>query len=168
MPGLGKDRLPHPRDRGAGVELRRFTKRRNRPTLRGRQSDNLSFKEDGMTRRSMPPSFHANLFALAPARCPSSTCGVVLLRMRQMGTFLMCRYLGTLLAPACGLLADIVKSLAFSIPGGQKMPNMSTVAIAVSYRLYEIIDINENMFIYVDTYRTASGRFDQFEGLFRP
>ena len=53
-------------------------------------------------------------------------------------------------------------------PCGQKMPNMSTVAIAVSYRLYEIIDINENMFIYVDTYRTASGRFDQFEGLYRP
>ena len=48
------------------------------------------------------------------------------------------------------------------------MPNMSTVAIAVAYRLYEIIDINENMFIYVDAYRTASGRFDQFEGLFRP
>ena len=70
-------------------------------------------------------------------------------------------------APACGLLADIVKSLAFSIPGGQKMPNMSTVAIAVSYRLYEIIDIKENMFIYVDTYRTASGRFDKFEGLYR-
>ena len=29
-----------------------------------------------MTRRSMPSSFHANLFALVPARCPSSTCGV--------------------------------------------------------------------------------------------
>ena len=48
------------------------------------------------------------------------------------------------------------------------MPNMSTVAIAVSYRLYEIIDINENMFIYVDAYRTAGGRFDQFEDLYRP
>ena len=29
-----------------------------------------------MTRRSMPSSFHANLFALVPARCPSSICGV--------------------------------------------------------------------------------------------
>ena len=28
----------------------------------------MSFKEGGMTRRSMPPSFHANLFALATAR----------------------------------------------------------------------------------------------------
>lgn len=36
--------------------------------LRGGQSDNLSFKEGGMTKRSMPPSFHANLFALAAAR----------------------------------------------------------------------------------------------------
>ena len=31
-----------------------------------------------MTRRSMPFSFHANLFALVPARCPSSTCGVAM------------------------------------------------------------------------------------------
>ena len=38
-------------------------------TLRGGQSDNLSFKEGGMTKRSMPPSFHANLFVLAAARC---------------------------------------------------------------------------------------------------
>ena len=30
-----------------------------------------------MTRRSMPSSFHANLFALEPARCPFSTYGVV-------------------------------------------------------------------------------------------
>ena len=59
-------------------ELRRFTKRRNCSTLRGHQSDNLSFKEDGMTRRSIPSSFHANLFALVPARCPSSTCGVAM------------------------------------------------------------------------------------------
>ena len=36
-------------------------------------------------------------------------------------------------APACGLLADIVGFLTFSIPGGQKMPNMSTVAIAIAY-----------------------------------
>ena len=37
--------------------------------LRGGQGDNLSFKEGGMTKKSMPPSFHANLFALAAARC---------------------------------------------------------------------------------------------------
>ena len=37
--------------------------------LRAHQSDNLSFKEDGMTRRSMPSSFHVNLFALVGARC---------------------------------------------------------------------------------------------------
>lgn len=34
----------------------------------GGQGDNLSFKEGGMDKRSMPPSFHANLFALAAAR----------------------------------------------------------------------------------------------------
>lgn len=39
--------------------------------LRGGRGDNLSFKGGGMTRRSMLPSFHANLFALAAAsyRC---------------------------------------------------------------------------------------------------
>ena len=31
-----------------------------------------------MTRRSMPSSFHANLFALVSARCPSSTCDVAM------------------------------------------------------------------------------------------
>lgn len=35
---------------------------------RGGQGDNLLFKEGGVTKRSMPPSFHANLFALAAAR----------------------------------------------------------------------------------------------------
>jgi hypothetical protein len=58
--------------------LRRFTKRRNCSTLRGHQSDNLSFKEDGMTRRSMPPSFHANLFALVTARCRCQNIGFVM------------------------------------------------------------------------------------------
>ena len=57
MPGLGKDRLPHPRDRGTGVELRRFTKRRNRPTLRGPHLDNLTFNFKGATRRSAPFRF---------------------------------------------------------------------------------------------------------------
>ncbi|RHE51571.1 hypothetical protein DW732_06600 [Collinsella sp. AM28-11LB] len=50
-----------------------------------------------MTRRSMPSSFHANLFALDVARCPSSTCAVVLFRGWQLGTFLFCRQFGTLL-----------------------------------------------------------------------
>lgn len=36
--------------------------------LRGSQGDNLSFKGGGMTKRSMLPPFHANLFALAAAR----------------------------------------------------------------------------------------------------
>ena len=31
-----------------------------------------------MTRRSMPSSFHVNLFALMPVRCSSSTCEVVM------------------------------------------------------------------------------------------
>ena len=61
-----------------GSSLRRFAKRRNCPTLRAAQDDNLSFKRRGMTRRSMPRLFHANLFALVPARCPSSTCGVAM------------------------------------------------------------------------------------------
>ena len=33
---------------------------------RGGQGDKLLFKEGGVTKRSMPPSFHANLFALIP------------------------------------------------------------------------------------------------------
>ena len=49
-------------------KLRRFTKRRNGSTLRAAQGDNLSFKRQGMTRRSMPCLFHANLFALDVAR----------------------------------------------------------------------------------------------------
>ena len=78
--------------------MRRFTKRRNCSTLRAAQDDNSSFKRRGMTRRSMPRLFHANLFVLDVARCPSSTCDVVLLRMWQLGMFLFCRQLGTLLA----------------------------------------------------------------------
>jgi len=61
-----------------GSSLRRFAKRRNCPTLRGHQSDNLSFKRRGMTRRSMPRLFHANLFVLDVARCPSSTRDVTI------------------------------------------------------------------------------------------
>ena len=65
----------------------------------------------------------------------------------------------------CDSLAGIAGSLAFSKPCGQKMPNMSTVAIAVSYRLFMLIDITENMFINVGTQKPANGRFDQFEGI---
>ena len=48
--------------------FRRFTKRRNRSTLRAAQNDNLSFKRRGMTRGSMPCLFHANLYVLDSAR----------------------------------------------------------------------------------------------------
>ena len=58
--------------------MRRFTKRRNCSTLRAAQDDNLSFKRRDMTRRSMPRLFHANLFVLDVARCPSSTCGIAM------------------------------------------------------------------------------------------
>lgn len=34
----------------------------------GGQGDNLLFKEGDMAKRSMPPFFHANLFALVSAR----------------------------------------------------------------------------------------------------
>ena len=48
------------------------------------------------------------------------------------------------------------------------MANMSTVAIAVSYRLYKIIDITENMFINVGIQKSANGHLDQSEGIYRP
>ena len=56
--------------------FRRFTKRRNYSTLRAAQDDNLSFKRQGMTRRSMPCLFHANLFALGGARWHCQNIGV--------------------------------------------------------------------------------------------
>ena len=37
-------------------------------TLRAAQDDNLSFKRQGMTKRSMPCRFHANLYVLDVAR----------------------------------------------------------------------------------------------------
>ena len=58
--------------------LRGFTKPRNRSTLRAAQSDNSSFKRQGMTRRSMPCLFHANLFALDVARWHCQNIGVSL------------------------------------------------------------------------------------------
>ena len=58
--------------------MRRFTKRRNCSTLRAAQDDNLSFKRRGMTRRSKPRLFHANLFVLAVARCPASNRDVTI------------------------------------------------------------------------------------------
>ena len=48
--------------------LARFYQTAQCSTLRATQSDNLSFKRQGMTRRSMPCLFHANLFALDVAR----------------------------------------------------------------------------------------------------
>ena len=66
----------------------------------------------------------------------------------------------------CDSLAGIVGSLAFSEPGGQKMPNMSTVASVVSYQSSEIINIMENMFINVGAYKSAEGRFTQFVGAY--
>ena len=54
---------------------------------------------------------------------------------------------------------------SWQIPRGQKMPNMSTVAVAVTYRPYEIIDILVNMFINVRAYWSVEGRFDQFRGV---
>ena len=71
MPGLGKDRLSHPRDRGAYL-VTRFSKPRNgstlplappfcrtadQPTLRGPHLDNLTFNFKGATRRSAPFRF---------------------------------------------------------------------------------------------------------------
>ena len=46
----------------------RFYQTAQYSTLRATQGDNLSFKRQGMTRRSMPCLFHANLFALDVAR----------------------------------------------------------------------------------------------------
>ncbi|WP_233504083.1 hypothetical protein, partial [Collinsella sp. AF23-6] len=63
-----------------------FTKPRNCSTLRAHQSDNLSFKEDGMTRRSMPSSFHANLFALVGARFRCRNIDIALVETCQKGT----------------------------------------------------------------------------------
>ena len=48
--------------------FRGFTKPRNHSTLCAAQSDNLSFKRQGMTKRSMPCLFHANLYVLDGAR----------------------------------------------------------------------------------------------------
>ena len=87
----------------------------------------------------------------------------------QLGTFLICRHLGTLLASAdavCSLA--LLDFLAFSKSCGQKMANMSTVASVVSYRSYKIIDTTVNMFINVGTQKHATGHFDQFEGISRP
>ena len=52
----------------AGFLFARFYQTAQCSTLRATQSDNLSFKRQGMTRRSMPCLFHANLFALGGAR----------------------------------------------------------------------------------------------------
>ena len=51
-----------------GFIFARFYQTAQCSTLRATQGDNLSFKRQGMTRRSMPCLFHANLFALDVAR----------------------------------------------------------------------------------------------------
>ena len=51
-----------------GFLFARFYQTAQCSTLRATQSDNLSFKRQGMTIRSMPCLFHANLFALGDAR----------------------------------------------------------------------------------------------------
>ena len=73
-----------------------------------------------MTRRSMPSSFHANLFALVPARCPSSTCGVAM--VRHLGTFLFCRQLGTLLVPVLHRVVGKMRP-GFWLNNGSRFPN---------------------------------------------
>ena len=102
-------RLCQLRDDGCNAELgelrgsllRRFTKRRNGPTLQARQSGNLPFNFGGMIKRSMPPCFKApcslwRAFAVV-AKTTAFPCSSW---MRHLGTFLFCRQLGTLLAPA--------------------------------------------------------------------
>ena len=50
------------------------------------------------------------------------------------------------------MLAGIGKSSALSKPSGQKMPNMSTVAIVMPYYFRKIMDITANIFINIDAY----------------
>ena len=59
---------------------------------------------------------------------------------------------GAPFAPGFGLFAVIVRSSALSKPSGQKMPNMSTVAIVMPYYFRKIMDITANMFINIDGY----------------
>ena len=124
-----------------------------------------------MTRRSMPSSFHANLFALVPARWHCQNIGVPAAVKPALGDVPFVPALGDTpcqgfgaKGTGCDSLADAAGFLEFSEPGGQKMPKMSTVAGVVSYRPYKIIDTTANMFINVGTQKPANGRFDQFEG----
>ena len=87
--GWENDRLPHPRDRGAGLVTRAAFG----------QSD---VQLQGRDQKVSALSFHVTLSQMRPARCPSSTCGVVLLRMRQLGTFLFCRQSGMFLGVVIG------------------------------------------------------------------
>ena len=72
---------------GAREKLRRFTKRRNRSTLRGPHLDNLTFNFKGATRRSAPfrftsPCLKCDPLAVRPlpAALPCSGCGMLNLR----------------------------------------------------------------------------------------
>ena len=66
-----------------GFLFARFYQTAQCSTLRATQGDNLSFKRQGMTRRSMPCLFHANLFALDDARWLRQNIGGYMIRMLE-------------------------------------------------------------------------------------
>ena len=63
--------------RGNRFKLRRFTKRRNGPTLRGPHLDNLTFNFKGATRRSAPFRFTSPCLKCDPLADLCSTYGVI-------------------------------------------------------------------------------------------
>ena len=77
--------------------FRGFTKPRNHSTLRAAQNYNLSFKRQGMTKRSMPCLFHANLFVLDVARCRCQNIGALAAVAQSLGTDINEWSLGTFL-----------------------------------------------------------------------
>ena len=90
--------------KGPNYWLRGFTKPRNGSTLQTRQSGNLPFHFGGMTRRSMPPRFKAPCLLWRVFADFAKTSALPDQSFWHLGTFLMCRHLGTLL----GLIAGIV------------------------------------------------------------
>ena len=83
-------------------------------TLRATQGDNLSFKRQGMTRRSMPCLFHANLFALGVARWRCQNIGAPVARALRGGVSLV-------LGCACG----IARLPNISPPAGPLRPKIT-------------------------------------------
>ena len=65
-----------------------------------RPDDNLSFKRRGMTRRSMPRLFHANLFVLDAARWLCQYIGVAIVGIgaKGSGLFVPCSACGVAVA----------------------------------------------------------------------